>query len=144
MTKREICERLIHTRDIMASLAKIVAEDRLPFNLDEVGKCGDFLRSLLLDLAAPEEEPKPETPEAEEKHPGFIVKAGGDGVPGETDVCLKCGGPVFCVVGEYYRCDKCGETFPWPKGEQGVKEYPAPTTSNFSPRRARSGTDKEV
>jgi len=109
MTKREICERLIHTRDIMASLAKIVAEDRLPFNLDEVGKCGDFLRDILLDLAAPEEEAKPETPEAEEKHPGIWMHP-----------CPKCGtsSPRAAHMDGYtYYCPKCKQYFVDAAGE---------------------------
>jgi len=71
MTKREICERLINIHNRLFH-EYAMADGMEDIDLEAIGK---DLGALILDLAAPEDEPEPETPKAEEKHPGIIVKA---------------------------------------------------------------------
>jgi len=67
MTKREIFQRLQNIRDF-ANLENTFDEDAVRQNAtlrDGMKYIADYIGDLLLDIAAPEEEPKPETPEAE-------------------------------------------------------------------------------
>jgi len=70
------------------------------------------------------EEPKRETPEAEEKHPGIIVDPSGKNPPH----CLKCGGKakthhnLFAAGDEWVMCEKCIAMFRVkPKRGEGEK-----------------------
>jgi hypothetical protein len=85
MTKREICERLL----------AIWAMDTY--------KRGEAVRDLLLDLAAPETEEKPE---AEEKKapPVLIYEENGEKVP-----CPVCGAPAAPIKNKpgVFRCKRC-------------------------------------
>jgi len=63
MTKREICERLINIHNRLFH-EYAMADGMEDIDVEEIGKDIGY---LILDLAAPEEEPKHETPEAEKK-----------------------------------------------------------------------------
>jgi len=70
------------------------------------------------------EAPEPETPKAEEKHPGIIVDPSGKNPPH----CLKCGGKakthhnLFAAGDEWVMCDKCIAMFRVkPKRGEGEK-----------------------
>lgn len=121
MTKREICERLIKTRDYLAAYEKLLLKDNCPFDADDLGACADTIRDLLLDLAAPEEVPK-----AEEKHPGVIAKPGKDGEI-EFCWCQKCYAQAAVVHdpfgdGENWSyCKKCGVSFRLKREEEADK-----------------------
>ena len=144
MTKREICERLIKTRDYLAAYEKLLLKDNCPFDADDLGACADTLRDLLLDLAAPETANpfkgmsvadlaantewlrtpylKPEEERREEKHPGVIAKPGVDGEI-EWCWCQKCYAQAAVVHdpfgdGENWSyCQKCGVSFRLKRGE---------------------------
>lgn len=101
MTKREICERLL---EILCPVTDTTKE---------------FIRTLLLDLAAPETE---EGQKAEEKHPGVLAKLGKDGEI-EWCWCQKCYAQAAVVHnpfgdGENWSyCQKCGVSFRLKRGE---------------------------
>ena len=98
MTKREICERLIRIRDLIKT--------------EGPGMTSEYLKRLLLDLAAP----------VEEKHPGVIAKPGKDGEI-EWCWCQKCYAQAAVVHdpfgdGENWSyCQKCGVSFRLKRGE---------------------------
>ena len=112
MTKREICERLIKSRDYLAAYEKLLLEDNCPFDADDLGACADALRDLLLDLAAPEEEQEKKG----EARPGVLAKVGKDGAI-EWCWCQKCYAHADVVHdpfgdGENWSyCKKCGVSF---------------------------------
>jgi hypothetical protein len=103
MTKREICERLINIHNRLFH-EYAMADGMEDIDVEEIGKDIGY---LILDLAAPEEEPKPEAPKAEEAHPGIIVDQSGKNPPR----CLKCGRDaevVHYMGDEWVLCPKCG------------------------------------
>ena len=113
MTKREICERLMNLYEGVcreAGKEGIYSTGRAKLALRVAGN----LRSLLLNLAAPETE--------EEKHPGVIAKPGKDGEI-EWCWCQKCYAQAAVVHnpfgdGENWSyCKKCGVSFRLKRGE---------------------------
>lgn len=111
MTKREICERLISICEDTALIFIDTDDQRAVW-------AGEKAREILLDLAAPEEEPK-----AEETHPGVIAKPGKDGEI-EWCWCQKCYAQAAVVHdpfgdgNEWSYCKKCGVSFRLKRGEE--------------------------
>ena len=110
MTKREICERLISVCEKMTLVFNDTDDQSAVWAVEEV-------REILLDIAAPKEEPK-----TEEKHPGVIAKPGKDGEI-EWCWCQKCYAQAAVVHdpfgdGENWSyCKKCGVSFRLKRGE---------------------------
>lgn len=73
MTKREICEKLIKTRDLLQRMSQELCDDKyynFPVNDKEIWDASDFLRDLLLEVTVPvdeKEEEKKEEPMPTEK-----------------------------------------------------------------------------
>ena len=106
MTKREICERLLEIRDQLKT-----GWQRNDVPARELCRDATFdLRDLILDLAAPKEEPK-------EAHHGIIVDPKGEHPPR----CLRCGldAEIVSYIGrgeEWVLCPKCGCAYRIGKG----------------------------
>lgn len=122
MTKREICERLLKTRDYLAAYEKLLLKDNCPFDADDLGACADTLRDLLLDLAAPVEENAEAfrercravfgnvsatgKKEPEKKEPPLLIyEENCEKVP-----CPVCGAPAAPIKNKpgVFLCKRCG------------------------------------
>jgi hypothetical protein len=118
MTNREICERLLNIHNRLFH-EYALADGMEDIDIEAIGK---DLGALILDLSAPEEEPKRETPEAEEKHPGVLAKEGKDGMI-EWCWCQKCYAHADVVHDpfgdgeDWSYCKKCGVSFRLKRGE---------------------------
>lgn len=105
MTKRELCERLMKSRDYLAAYEKLLIKDNRLFDADDLGACADALRDLLLDIAVPEEE----------KHPGIIVPVDKK----HPSFCLRCGGNLLpCAKPGLLYCRKCDKVFDTEEGNR--------------------------
>ena len=118
MTKREICERLMGIRDNMIH-GQDGANSMGEFSC-VLSATGNLIRDLILDLAAPEEEPKRETPEAEVKEAEETAPYVWIDCKAEKRTCPKCGtlSPRAAhVEGFTYYCPKCKRYFSNAVGE---------------------------
>jgi len=115
MTKREICERLLHINDYAKAASHWGSETSIKDFQEAARHLANEARAILLDLAAPEEEPKRETPEAEEKRPPIIIYKEN----GPKRKCPYCGTwSFFDTVDNSFYCENC-------EGHFGKYSYPA-------------------
>lgn len=87
MTKREICEKLIKTRDLLQRMSQELCDDKyynFPVDDKEIWDASDFLRDLLLEVTVPvdekEEEKKEEPAPVKKKEEELFSPIDGIGV----------------------------------------------------------------